>query len=444
MRRILAPLLLLAAGWSHAIADNGADILTLETALSQALESNPMLLSAEAQAQQADARLKQAKGSLWPQLNLNYYYNKSDDPLDVFAARLKTRSVEAANLTPPELNEPDEATLKTTRLGLNWPLYTGGQRLAGVAGARAMRNASQHSYRYNRALLHYQVTAAYRGLQATTEGLRIAGDAVTAADTHVKTTRRLSRAGRIIKSDRLTAEVYLSRMQGGLEQARLQQQQARYQLTSLTNTDTTQKSRLSDWSWPSTRQPDDVQVLLSQALNQRADLKAASAQTEAARANVQKSRGKLHPQIGIVANRDRNDSDFGNGDSKSAGAYVQLNLFSGGSDYYGIKAQKLSLIQAEQQLKQQRLRIKQEVRTAVSQQQIAARRLQIARASIAQASDAVARVKRRYGQGRTILIDLLQAEGALVQARTDALSAALDYELAQAALKLAIGEGDTQ
>ena len=445
MRRFFVPLVLLAGGWTHAIAANGAEILTLESALNQALESNPMLRSAEAQTQQTSAQLKQAQGGLWPQLNLNYYYNKSDDPLDVFAARLRTRSVNTAtDFTDNELNEPDEATLETTRLGLNWPLYTGGQRLAGVAGARAVHNASLHNYRYSRALLRYQVTAAYRGLQATTEGLRIAGDAVTAAEAHVKTTRRLSRAGRIIKSDRLTAEVYLSRMQGGLEQARLQQQQARYQLASLINADTALQTRLSAWTWPATSRSADEQDMLTQAMAQRADLKAAKAQTQAARANVRKSRGKLHPQIGIVANRDRMESDFGDGDSSSAGAYVQLNLFSGGSNYYGIKAQQQALIQAEEQLKQQRLRITQEVRTVVSQQRIAAKRLQIARASINQARDAVTRVKRRYGQGRTILIDLLQAEGALVQTRTDALAAALDYELAQAALKLAIGNGDTQ
>lgn len=442
MRRILLTLALLVGGWAHVTVANGAEVLTLDSALKQALENNPMLRATEARTLQADARLKQAKGGLWPQLNLNYYYNKSDDPLDVFAARLRTRSVTNDDLTPLELNEPDSATLKTTRLGLNWPLYTGGQRLAGVDGARAMHNASLHTYRYSRALLHYQVTAAYRGLQAATEGLRIAGDAVTAADAHVKTTRRLSREGRIIKSDRLTAEVYLSRMQGGLEQARLQQQQARYQLASLINADTTLETRLSAWAWPTPGAHADEQALLTQAMARRADLKAAKAQTQAARANVRKSRGMLHPQIGIVANRDRMESDFGDGDSNSAGAYVQLNLFSGGSNYYGIKAQQQALIQAEQQLKQQRLRITQEVRTVVSQQQIAAKRLQIARASINQAHDAVTRVKRRYGQGRTILIDLLQAEGALVQTRTDALTAALDYELAQAALKLATGDGE--
>ncbi len=228
-------------------------------------------------------------------------------------------------------------------------------------------------------------------------------------------------------------------MQGQLEQARLQHKLAQQQLATLIN-DNKPLHPASQWQWPEPAAPGEQSALLQQAGRQRPDLQASRARVDAARASVKRSRGKLHPQVGVVANRDRIDSDFGEADSWNAGAYVQFNLFNGGSDYYGIREQQQALIQAEQHLKLKRLQVNGEVNTAMERMNTAASRFQIARDSSTRALEAVQRVQRRYGQGRTILIDLLQAEGALVTSRSEALAAALDYEIAQAALALATGK----
>ena len=48
-------------------------------------------------------------------------------------------------------------------------------------------------------------------------------------------------------------------------------------------------------------------------------------------------------------------------------------------------------------------------------------------------------VKQRYGQGRTILIDLLQAERSYTDARGEELVSRVGLEVGQAALQLAEG-----
>ena len=48
-------------------------------------------------------------------------------------------------------------------------------------------------------------------------------------------------------------------------------------------------------------------------------------------------------------------------------------------------------------------------------------------------------MKQRYGEGRTILIDLLMAERVLVEARNEELTAGLGQELSAAQLQLAEG-----
>ena len=48
-------------------------------------------------------------------------------------------------------------------------------------------------------------------------------------------------------------------------------------------------------------------------------------------------------------------------------------------------------------------------------------------------------VKKRYGQGRTILLDLLQSERLYTDTRIEKLTARLNLDIAQAALPLAVG-----
>ena len=55
------------------------------------------------------------------------------------------------------------------------------------------------------------------------------------------------------------------------------------------------------------------------------------------------------------------------------------------------------------------------------------------------AKENVRLVKQRYGQGRTILIDLLQAERAHTEARSEELVSRVNLEVGQAALQLAEG-----
>jgi outer membrane protein TolC len=81
--------------------------------------------------------------------------------------------------------------------------------------------------------------------------------------------------------------------------------------------------------------------------------------------------------------------------------------------------------------------IKQDVRQAYQRLQEAGKRYSIANRNIAKARRTVSLVNERYGQGRTILIDLLQAERALLETRNEALAAALKIKAADAELAYA-------
>ena len=118
---------------------------------------------------------------------------------------------------------------------------------------------------------------------------------------------------------------------------------------------------------------------------------------------------------------------------------ISLNLFNGGRDWHGLTAAQRDTEQTELHLEGMQQAVRGEVRAAASRLTEATARRQIAAQSIEKARETVRLVKQRYGEGRTILIDLLMAERVLVEARNEELTAGLDQELSTAQLQLAEG-----
>jgi outer membrane protein TolC len=118
---------------------------------------------------------------------------------------------------------------------------------------------------------------------------------------------------------------------------------------------------------------------------------------------------------------------------------VSLNIFNGGRDWHGLTAASLDTEQAELRLEGLQQAVRGEVRAATSRLTEATARRNITALSVDKARENVRLVKQRYGEGRTILIDLLMAERVLVEARNEALTAGLGQELSAAQMQLAEG-----
>ena len=94
-----------------------AELLTVDEAIRHALSQNPELRAADRQAQAADARADAAKGAFLPQIGVRYMVRRSDNPLDAFADKLNTRTVDpATDFNAQALNYPDASTVHATQL----------------------------------------------------------------------------------------------------------------------------------------------------------------------------------------------------------------------------------------------------------------------------------------------------------------------------------------
>jgi outer membrane protein TolC len=172
----------------------------------------------------------------------------------------------------------------------------------------------------------------------------------------------------------------------------------------------------------------------------RKDLKANEALLTASRTRITAARAAFQPQVGLVAADSWYDDNAAlDNKSQSIMGVVSLNLFNGGRDWHGLSAAQRDTEQTELRLEGARQAARNEVRAAASRLHEATARRHIAGQSVDKAREAVRLVKQRYGEGRTILIDLLLAERVLLEARNEELAAGLGQELGAAQLRLAEG-----
>lgn len=437
--RILAGCLAL---WIPAAPAASAETLSRESVIAAALQRNPQVQAGQSQQHIANAKRDAARAGWLPRLDLSTQARRSDNPLDAFADKLNTRSVDpATDFTGNALNQPDTSTLYATRLSLQWPLFTSGETLARNRAASHGTEAADRAFGHTRQRIAHAAATAYLHGQAAVRAVSILDDAVSAAQRHVNTTGRLVREGRIIQADLLTAEVFLANVQNEHEKAQQRLSQTRHALARIMGRDALTGMALVPWSNERSPAPDDeAGKAYARAIQQRQDLLALKSQHESLRAQRDAARAQHGPRFSVIANRDWYDDEPGLAeDSWSVAGVLSLNLYAGGQIDAEVRGTAARADELAAHIREQELLVHSELADARARLASAHERLRITGTHVDKARRGVSQITKRYGQGRTILIDVLQAERALLETRHQALLAALDYETAVLDWALATG-----
>jgi outer membrane protein TolC len=434
------------AGLSLSVAHPvAADVYTLEQALDYTLAHNLDLAAAQEQTHTAAARTAIAQGGQRPQVDLRYLLRRSDNPLDAFADKLNTRSVNSAtDFTNHALNQPDPSTLSATELAVRMPVYTGGRLHAALRAAEDGEQASRLQAERTREVAVFRTRLAYLAAQAAAEAVTIANDAVEAARGHAQTTARLVREGRIVVSDKLTAELNLAAAESAREQALNRQRRSLDELKLVMGMPLDDALETQAWQSepiiPVLTPPSESE---QRALAQRKDLQATQSRASAGRAHVDEARAAFKPQVSVVAASSWYDDGVSlDNRSTSIMGVVSLNLYNGGLARNEVAAARSQAMENDIQLRNQERVIRNEVRSAHNDLTEALARYRIAAQNADKARETVRLVRQRYGEGRTILIDVLMSERVLVETRNEQLASAYNIAVSQAALRLAEGAPD--
>jgi outer membrane protein TolC len=272
----------LAVGWCVApaparageAAEPGA--LDLQACYARALERNERIGLASAEWRAAEARYRQAHDTLLPAVTVGASAEFQND---------RREGTGDAGSRSPEIYG--------VRLGAQQALYRG-LRTTRVAEAReAEGRAARLEERRERELLYLDVADAFHVLLAQERDLLVLDRLVQALEESVKALEERVRLGRSRRAEWLNAQTDLAEARVEQEAVRGQQAAARELLAFLIDLPAEQ-IRVADAS-PFPELP-DVQTKLA-AAEQRADVQAGEARTEAARRNLQAAQGERQPEI---------------------------------------------------------------------------------------------------------------------------------------------------
>ncbi len=418
-----------------------AKAFNLQQAVAFALQHNPDLQIMADRIRQAEAQLDQALSAFYPQIKARLGYEHTDNPARAFAMIISQRRI---NLTGgADFNHPGGVDNYRPEVSLQYSLFRGGQDYYGSQAAKSAVNAAQYDEKDMHNRLIEMVTTTFYHYLAALENHKVTLRSIEAVESELKQSRLRYKAGSELKSDVLSLEVQAAAAHDQEIHAANAVELIKTGLKILLGLNADQPFSLdAETSPPLPGEPEAFESLLTKAKQQRPDFLAASQRLEMARQQLRAAQGVHLPTANAYVNygSDSKNLDFStNRDNVSAGVMVEMSIFSGFRDSARIKQAKHQLSIARKNLTKTRLQIENEVKSARLKLIEALNRVNVTKASVASAEEALRMVKAQRDAGIVTVTRYLEAQVARDQAYARKISAHYDALSAQAQLNQAIG-----
>ncbi len=414
--------------------------LTLDDAIRIALANNPELTASAYEADAAAAQRKIAAAQMWPSLHAIGGYNRYLDSQRLLAAR--------------ENGEPGvfSRDILSSDLVVSMPLFTGGRITNEIKAAELLQQSAQHRLARTRDELVFNVCSTFCSILAQRRIIESLEFSRKALQEHLKLVSSLVAAQKAAQVDQLRTEVRLADLEQRLVRERnvlAIQGRVLTNLLGLNNSENPPEPT-GDLTADKIDIP-EINQALQQALAGRSDYLAARAALEAQAKSVDAARGAHWPTIllqGSYGGRwaedvtDQPPATEQNGDIGRVGVVIDVPIFEGGKIRARVHQEKARLLAAQERLRRLELQIQLEVETAVLNIGSAQERIKATETAVAQAKESLRIEREKYDLGKGTIVDVLDAQSALLDSQTNFHRALADYNVALAQLKLAIGGTD--
>ena len=432
---LLALLTLVVASFSY-----GEEVLTLEQAVSLALQNNRGVKAADAQVEAADAGLLKSTSGFLPKVNLSETWSKTDNPLMVFGTKLNQEIVSPSDFDPQTINNPESISNYNTRFSVMQPVFNGGKEYIGRSQAQLSKDASVSQRERTRQETVYNVIKAYYGLLLAQAYNAVASQSLDTSAANVKLAEARYRAGAVLQSDLLRARVQYAEVKEMVTRTENSVRLAAAGLNFAMGVPQGNEYEITGSLAPQEPRT-DLEQLLAEAQNKRPDLMAMEMNRRNAEQSVAMAKTDYLPSLNVMGQVDWNSAKVAGDDAKSWAlmAVLQWNLFDGLVTRSKVKEAVATNSRMRSLEEQTREAVQLEVRQAYYSLSSSADRIAATSTSVQEAEEGLRIVQKRYESGMTNFVDVLGAENALIRARTSALQAVYDNNVADAELKLATG-----
>ena len=414
--------------------------LTLDQAIADAIRTHPQIRVSEAGIDAAASRIQQETASRLPKVQVSETITRANNPTYVFGSLLEQGRFGPDNFSISSLNDPSALTNLRSAITTSVSIFDGRRTAARIDQAEEGKGQAERNLQWTEQSVRFEVIRAYYGLLIARSAKEVADQAVRTAESNVQRVQDRLRAGLVVDSDLLAAQVELS----GLRRQQIQAQGDIANAEAGLNTWMGQPVDVSPQipGTPTEKmfQIENQDVLIQRAIERRPDYANSSSTVRTAEDRVREIRADFLPNARAFASFGVSGPNLTSGSSDyMIGANVTFDLFNPERKARLSEAQS-ALLAAEAQQSDRANQIRLDVVRAVQQFLTAQQQLDVARSSVEQAQEALRIIQDRYDLGLTTITDLLRAQTELVRAQMGMLSSRQAYVVGYAAVLLATGD----
>lgn len=415
--------------------------LSLDLAIDEALRASPDLAQIHARMDAAAQQVRQAEAAFYPRVVFSEEFNITNNP--VFAAM---NIINQRRLLPStDFNNPGEQQNFLTRFQGEWVLFQGGSRYFDRGAAVQQKKAVSSELQGARNQLVARVTEVYYRWLQTLSFIGVAEKAHESAMTDERIGAARLKVEAALPSDLARLKARTAEMEGNLVSARTGARKVQAAMERLLTRPvrdaevpdpTFEQASLGDLGAMGARDG-----LVKKALDQRPELAAVRSLVEAARNRVRSAQGGVLPRLATSGQYQWDTREWGEvPNSWLIAVQATWPLFEGGITMARIKEARARLAEMESKGRQIELDIALEVQQAALSVEEAAEKIRVAEERRKWASKALEEVRHQYDRGAVGVDGLLQSEVAWNQAEVGAMAARFDGMIAQASLRMTLGE----
>ena len=415
--------------------------LTLSDAVTIAVEKSAVRKASMAEQRTTKAGIGQARSFLLPHVTFGEGFTRGDDQVYVFGSKLRQQQFTTADFALTALNTPPPINNWTTRLITQWTLFDSGANWLNLARAKKLEEASGQQVERNDQELIARVVSAYYGVLLADRQVQVADESLKASQSVLDLTSDKQKAGLVVDSDLLSAQVDRGERQQELIRARNNAALARAQLNNelgvAFGTAYTLPQKLNERALPVV----SLDELETSAIDKRPDLQRLRLEQEAQQKGVSVAKARFGPRLNGFISWEADQRHFASmgGNNVMGGVELQIDVFQGGAKAANVAMQKAYADKIAALRAAAENGVKLEVQKAFLDWDANRQQLDVARTSVDQAKESLRISLNRYEAGLVTITELLRAEEASRRAETDYWQAVYRVQTSYAAVELAAG-----
>lgn len=408
--------------------------LDLEETIQRALLTNPSVKIAEYNRKAAKADYSAAKGARGISISLSHDSGRGG------YADYAMRSVNGGT----KILTKGIGNSHSNSITASLPIFTGGELQGQIGQAKAnyrsMLSAEEQAYNE----MKETATTGYFNMLNATNMKALRQESVDRLQAHLDNVIAQYNVGIVARADVLRSEVELANAKQDYITASNEYDVAEATLNNIIGTPLNTTLKLKD-SLQYVPYDNDMAYCLAYSEQHRPELKQAEYAIDSAEAALVVARSGHMPKVYANASNNwgGNGSDWPGDDDEnwSVGVTASMNVFDSGVTWSKIHAAQENLAKAKESQRQIKDNVELEVRTDYLSMREAEKRITTAQVAVASAEEDYHIAVVRYQAGVGTNIDVMDAQEALTQAKTNYYQALYNYNTSKAALNTSMGVG---